>query len=163
MRSPRWGHDFGLAKRGDNFQLKPGVEKVALAKDLRSGWAATFWPPHNSPRATRAVLCRRAQNWGPSTGRGGLPSRVTSALGLGHQTPAVTQEGKAPPQPGREPGSARRSAARSPPSHRGAPGCPAPSALCKRPWGEQSSRECSGRRGLPATRGTSAQSPSRQA
>lgn len=34
-------------------------------------------------------MCRRAQNWGPSTGRGGLPSRVTSALGLGHQTPAV--------------------------------------------------------------------------
>lgn len=80
---------MGLAERGDNFQLRPGVEKVALSKDLRSGWAATLWPPHHSPWATRAALCRRAQNWGPSTGRGGLPSRVTSALGLGHQTPAV--------------------------------------------------------------------------
>lgn len=34
-------------------------------------------------------MCRRAQCWGPSTGRGDFPSQVPSALGLGHQTHAV--------------------------------------------------------------------------
>lgn len=55
---------------------RANLEKVALSTNLRDDRAAALWPPHHSPRATRAALCRRAQSWGPSTKRGGfsLPS-----------------------------------------------------------------------------------------
>lgn len=105
---------------GDNFQLSPGIEKAALSAALRSGRAATLWPPQHSPRATRAALCRERGAGAPA--RGGEASLPTpGALGLGQQTPAV-YTGREGGSAGREPGGARRSEARTPPSLRGAPG-----------------------------------------
>lgn len=93
----RTGSDGGVPGGAVTSDLKRVVTtfnleqtaKVALSTDLRDDPAATLWPPHHFPRATRAALCRRAQSWGPSTGRRGFPSQVPSALGFGHQTHTV--------------------------------------------------------------------------
>lgn len=83
--------------------------------------------PHITPRGPQGLLCAGERRTGaPAPGGEAFPPASPAPSGSATRRLLFTQEGKAPPQPGREPGSARRSAARSPPSHRGAPGCPHP-------------------------------------
>lgn len=78
--------------------------------------------PHITPRGPQGPLCageRRAR--APAPGPEASPPKSPAPSGSATRRTLFTQEGKAPPQPGREPASARRSDARASPTLLGAP------------------------------------------
>lgn len=83
-------------------------------------------PPHFSPHITlrgpQGLLCAGERSAGaPAPGGETFPPKSPAPSGSATRRTLFTQEGKAPPQSGREPASARRSEARAPPTHLGAP------------------------------------------
>lgn len=102
--------------------------------------------PHITPRGLQGLLCAGERRAGaPAPGGEAFPPKSPAPSGSATRRTLFTQEGKAPPQPGREPASARRSEARVPPTHLRAPGSAPHPRLPQAAAGEQKLR--SARRG----------------